>query len=131
MSVTLADAQKLLAAAQAKAEELGVKMSMAVTDENGVVTALQRMDGGGRVAAEVILPMAFTSAAFRRAGADLMRLQELPFFQTFAAIHGGAVLAGKGSIPLRQGDQIVGIMVAAGGSEDQDEEVAKAGVAAF
>ncbi|MBI4233981.1 MAG: heme-binding protein [Chloroflexi bacterium] len=131
MPITLAEAERLLQAAQAKAAQMGVKVSIAVADENGRLVALHRMDGAGWYTVEIATAMAFTVAAFRRPGADLINLQERPFFRAFAAMHGGRVLAALGSLPIKRGDQALGGVGASGGSAEQDLEIVQAGVAAL
>ncbi len=44
--VSLDDARVLISGARAKAEEIGVPMCIAVTDESGQLVAFERMDGG-------------------------------------------------------------------------------------
>jgi len=46
----LVDARRLIAGARIKAEEMGVPMSIAVTDESGQLIALERMDGAKHTA---------------------------------------------------------------------------------
>ncbi len=131
MSITLAEAVQVIQAAQAKAEQLGIGVSIAITDEAGHMVALHRMDGAGWYSVDVATAMAFTVATFRRPGADLIALQERPFFQTFNRMQGGKVLAALGSMPIKQGDRVVGGMGVSGGSAEQDLEIVQAGLAAI
>ncbi len=131
MSVTLAEAQKLIDVGIAKAEELGVKMTVAVVDEQGHPVAVHRMDGANWISWDLTTAEAFTSAAFRRDGADLKRLEEQPFFRSFANMHGGRPFAGLGSLTLKRDGVIEGVLSAGGATEDVDEKVARAAVAAW
>ena len=131
MSVTLAEAQKIAAAGIAKAEELEVKMAIAVVDENGHPILVHRMDGARWLSVDLTIAEAFTSAAFGRPGAELKALQEMPFFRAFANIHGGRPFAGLGSLPLVRNGVIEGVLAAGGAREEQDEVVAKAAVEAW
>ena len=45
MTLTLADANRVIAGAIAKAAEIGAKMNIAVCDAGGRLVAIQRMDG--------------------------------------------------------------------------------------
>ena len=45
MTLTLADANRVIAGAIAKAAEIGAKMNIAVCDAGGRLVAFQRMDG--------------------------------------------------------------------------------------
>ena len=131
MSVTLAEAQKLCAAGIAKAEELGVKMTVAVADEHGHPVAAHRMDGANWISFELTIAEAFTSAAFRRPGAELKRLEEQPFFKSFANMHGGRPFAGLGSLLLTRDGVIEGVLSSGGATEDIDEQVSKAALEAW
>ncbi|MBB3355206.1 uncharacterized protein GlcG (DUF336 family) [Rhizobium sp. BK049] len=44
--LSLADARILIEGARGRAEEIGVPMCIAVTDESGQLIAFERMDGG-------------------------------------------------------------------------------------
>ena len=44
--LTLDDARTMMAAAEAKAREIGVDMDIAITDDNGSLLMFHRMDGG-------------------------------------------------------------------------------------
>ena len=45
MSITLADADRVIDAARTKADALGIKVTFAVVDDGGHLVALARMDG--------------------------------------------------------------------------------------
>jgi glc operon protein GlcG len=131
MSVTLVEARKLIEVGIAKAEELGVKMVVAVVDEQGHPVAVHRMDGANWVPWDLTIAEAFTSAAFRRNGADLKVLENAPFFRSFANIHGGRPFAGLGSLILERDGVIQGVLSAGGAIEEIDLQIAKAAVAAW
>ena len=63
-SLTLAGARKALDAALAKAEAMGRKFCIAVTDPSGEPIATARMDGAPRLSAGIALNKAFTVAGF-------------------------------------------------------------------
>ena len=131
MSVTLEEAKKLIAVGITKAEELGVKMTIAVVDEHGHPVAVHRMDGANWITWDLTTAEAFTSAAFRRDGADIKRIEGQPFFRSFANIHGGRPFAGLGSLTLKRDDVIQGVLSAGGATEDVDQVVAQAAVATW
>ena len=69
MAVTLARAKECLARGQAKAQELGFQVAIAVVDEAGHLVACERMDGALWVTPEIARAKANAAAAFRAATA--------------------------------------------------------------
>ncbi len=69
--VTLADARRVIAAAEKKAEEIGQPMNIAVADEGGNLISHIRMDGAWMGSIDISIKKAFTSRAFDIATKDL------------------------------------------------------------
>ena len=65
--ITLDDALPVLNAARAKAEEIGVKQTLCVTDESGQVIALHRIPGARLTGVDISIAKAFTAAGHERA----------------------------------------------------------------
>ena len=65
--ITLDDALPVLAAARAKAEEIGVKQTICVVDESGQVIALHRLPGARLTGVDIAIAKAFTAAGHERA----------------------------------------------------------------
>src|SRR5580704_16558411 len=63
-SVTTGLAHRLIAAAEAKAAELGVPMVIAVCDESGVLKAFSRMDGAALLSVQIAQDKAYTAVGF-------------------------------------------------------------------
>lgn len=131
-TVTLAAAQQLLDAAQAKATELGVPVVIAVVDESGMLKAFRRMDGVVSPAPVDIAPMkAYTAAAFRiptdrLAESNLIdppRLASLPNVPHITLLAGG--------YPIMDGDVVVGGIGVSGGTAEMDMQIAEAALAAL
>ncbi len=128
-TVTYAAAQALIGAAMAKAQEIGVPMSVAIVDESGVLKAFARMDGNSLVSVELVQAKAFTAAAFRapthiladRNKDDPARLASLTNTPHLTLLGGG--------YPIMHGNIVVGGIGAGGGSPDQDRMVAEAALA--
>lgn len=70
-TVTLADARKVIAAAEAKAEEIGQPMNIAVVDAGGNLAAHVRMDGAWLGSVDISISKAWTSRAFDITTEDL------------------------------------------------------------
>jgi uncharacterized protein GlcG (DUF336 family) len=131
MAVSLAEAQRMIDAGIAKAEDLGVTMTFTVTGTDGYPVAQNRMDGGNWITWDLNRAAGFTSAAFKRNGADLKLLENAPFFRSFANIHGGRPFAGLGGLILERDGVFHGVMSAGGSTEDVDLQVALAAVGAW
>lgn len=130
--VTLADARKVIAAAEKKAAEIGQPMNIAVADAGGNLVAHARMDGAWIGSVDISIKKAWTSRAFDVATKDLA--QHSQSGNQFFGIHAsndGRVMIFAGGIPLKRGGKVVGAIGVSGGSGDQDHAVAEAGVAAF
>ena len=60
------DAQYLIQGAREKAQEIGVPMCIAITDESGNLVAFERMDGGKITSVTIAQDKAFTASAARK-----------------------------------------------------------------
>ena len=94
MTLTLAEANRMIQAARAKAEELHVKVSVAVCDAGGNLLAFNRMEGASAVSATVAQGKAAASAGFGRPSGALAA--DSPVIQSIIATLGGAHAAGPG-----------------------------------
>src|SRR5882724_1080057 len=130
--VTLADARRVIAAAEKKAAEIGQPMNIAVVDAGGNLVAHIRMDKAWIGSVDISIKKAWTSRAF-----DISTKQLAEFSQSgdqFFGIHasnGGRVMIFAGGIPLKRGDDVVGAIGVSGGTGEQDHSVSEAGAAAF
>ena len=71
MALTLSESNRIMAAAIAKAEELNIKVSVAVVDAGGRLIGLQRMDGAIWASAYGCQGKAVASAAFGRPSGEM------------------------------------------------------------
>src|SRR5690242_21882232 len=69
--ITLADARRVIAAAEKKAAEIKQPMNIAVADEGGNLVSHVRMDGAWIGSIDISIKKAFTSRAFDIATKDL------------------------------------------------------------
>ena len=130
--IQLADARRIIAAAEKKAEELGQPMNVAVVDEGGNLIAFERMPNAWLGSIDISQKKAWTSRAFDITTKDLGDNSQ-PGNQFFGihASNDGKIMIFAGGIPLKQDGQVVGAIGVSGGSGDQDHAVAEAVVAAF
>jgi uncharacterized protein GlcG (DUF336 family) len=130
--ITLADARRVIAAAEKKAQEIGQPMNIAVVDQGGNLVAHVRMDNAWIGSVDISINKAWTSRAFDIATKDLATHSQSgeQFFGIHASNH-GRVMIFAGGIPLKRGDSVVGAIGVSGGSGKQDQTVAEAGAQAF
>lgn len=130
-SMPLSKAQNIVAAAIAKAEEIGQPMNIAVVDDGGHLVAFARMDGAIKASIDISTRKAKTSILMNAPTCDLMALVQ-PGAELYGLeqLSGGLVIFG-GGIPLTIDDKIVGAIGVSAGSVEQDVAVAEAGVAAL
>jgi uncharacterized protein GlcG (DUF336 family) len=130
--MTLADARRVIAAAEKKAQEVGQPMNIAVVDEGGNLVSHVRMDNAWLGSIDISINKAFTSRAFDITTKALGENSQPgnQFFGIHASNH-GRIMIFAGGIPLKQNGKVVGAIGVSGGSGDQDHAVAEAGAAAF
>ncbi len=130
--MTLAEARKVTAAAEKKAQEIGQPMNIAVVDEGGNLVSHVRMDGAWLGSIDISINKAFTSRAFDISTKDLAQHSQSggQFFGIHAS-NGGRIMIFAGGIPLKANGKVVGAIGVSGGSGDQDHSVAEAGAGAF
>jgi uncharacterized protein GlcG (DUF336 family) len=130
--ITLADARKIIAAAEKKAEQIGQPMNIAVADAGGNLISHVRMDGAWLGSIDISIKKAFTSRAFDIATKDLAaHSQSGGQFFGINASNDGRIMIFAGGIPLKKNGKVVGAIGVSGGSGEQDHSVAEAGAAAF
>jgi uncharacterized protein GlcG (DUF336 family) len=130
--VTLADARRVIAAAEKKAAEIGQPMNIAVADGGGNLVAHVRMDGAWLGSVDISIKKAWTSRAFDIATKDLAsHCQSGGQFSGINASNDGRVMIFAGGIPLMKDGKVVGAIGVSGGSGEQDHAVADAGAHAF
>lgn len=130
--VTLEDARRVIAAAEAQAEENGQPSNIAVADAGGHLVAHERMDGAWFGSIDISIKKAFTSRAFDIATKDLGALaQPGEDFYGINASNDGKVMIFAGGVPLKRDGKVVGAVGVSGGTGKQDQSVAEAGAAAL
>ena len=128
MPSRLARAHKLIDQALAKAKQLGIKVTVAVVDEGGLLVALSRMDGATPLSPQIAEAKAVGAAMLHRDGANLAQLaKDRPgFFSVADRLVRVPLVPGLGSLLIKEDGNVVGALGVSGGSPDQDLEVAEA-----
>ncbi|MEY8688720.1 MAG: heme-binding protein [Leptothrix sp. (in: b-proteobacteria)] len=118
-------------AAVAHAEALGIRINVAVTDAAGVLAGFLRMPGAFLHSIDIAIDKAYTAASFGfptsqwpeiLAGDEVLRLG-LPLRPRLVIFGGG--------LPIHENGQRIGGIGVSGGSAEQDEDCARAGLAAL
>lgn len=123
-------AHAAVGAAVAHARSLGINVAAVVIDSTGQMAAFLRTSGAPFHSSGIAEDKAFTAASFK-----------VPSDAMFGAISGNpALVAGipsrpriamfGGGLPVKAGHGVIGAIGVSGGSEAQDVECAKAGLAA-
>lgn len=115
-------------AAVAHARELGIRINVAVTDPQGVLMAFLRMPGAFPHSIDIAIDKAYTAAGFgfptsqwkeALAGDEMLKLglAQRPRLVVFG-----------GGLPVREAGAVIGGIGVSGGSAEQDEDCARAGL---
>ncbi len=130
--VTLEDARRVIAAAEAQAKKNGQPSNIAVADAGGHLVAHVRMDEAWIGSIDISIKKAFTARAFDIETKELGKLaQPGEDFYGIQESNDGKVMIFAGGVPLKRDGKVVGAIGVSGGTGKQDQAVAEAGAAAF
>jgi glc operon protein GlcG len=141
MTLRLVEANRAIEAAQAKARNLALNISVTVCDADGRLVAFQRMDGTFAEASRTSIGKAIASVSFGRPSGDVSnegpnyfgRGARVVFGQAATVIGEGTPLIRRpGGLPISRGGQIDGAVGVDGAySDEQDVECAIAAINAL
>jgi uncharacterized protein GlcG (DUF336 family) len=128
MTIDLAIALRMVAAAHAEAERRSILVSAAVVDAGGNLVAFGRMDGAEIAGPVLAVDKAYTAVANRTATSELAKLAA-PGGELFGlhANGGGRFVIFGGGVPILVDGIVVGGVGVSGASAAQDEACALAG----
>lgn len=130
-SLSLDEAVRMMQAGRKRAEEVGIKVTIAVIDPRGDLIALHRMDDALWRSVPISQGKAAASAAWNVASGDLTDRWDTPVVRALAMMENGRLIPGQGALPVRKGDVMVGAIGVSGAKPAEDEQVAAAGLAAL
>ena len=128
----LADARRIIDAAEKKANEIGQPMNIAVVDEGANLISHIRMDNAWIGSINIAINKAFTSRAFNISTKELADNSQPgdQFYGIHVSNH-DRVMIFAGGIPLKDSKgNVIGAIGVSGGSGVQDQTVAEAGASA-
>ncbi|SBW06128.1 Uncharacterized 15.0 kDa protein in dhaT-dhaS intergenic region [uncultured Alphaproteobacteria bacterium] len=128
--ITLAQAEKVVAAAKAKAHEQGTLMNIAVVDAGGNLKAFARMDGAFLGSIDIAAKKARTARYFNMSSKELGDLAQTgqPLYG-IEVTNGGLAIFGGGELIRDKSGTIIGAIGVSGSSVENDMAVSQAGAA--
>ena len=130
--ITLEAAERIVAAAKAKATEIHTKMDIAVVDAGGNLKAFVRMDGAWLGSIDIAQRKARTARWFDMDTGVIGTLSQ-PGGPLFNIEHSnGGLITFPGGVPLKDAQgEVVGAIGVSGSTVENDHTVAAAGAAAL
>ena len=128
-SISTEAAHEIIAAAEAKASEIGTPMVIAVVDDGGVLKAFSRMDGAALLSVQVAQDKAYTAVGFSmptHGWHDFIK-DDPPLADGAPTGIDRLVIFG-GGYPITVDGEIVGGVGVSGGHYSEDQKVAEAGL---
>nr|BBH94992.1 glycolate utilization protein [Thermogemmatispora argillosa] len=131
-SITIEAAHRLIAAAEAKAREIGVPMCIAICDADGTLKAFSRMDGAPLLSVQIAQDKAYTAVSF----GGMATHEWFEFIKNDPPLLHGIIKTDRlivfgGGFAIKTAEGIIGGIGVSGGHYTQDMEVAQAALAAL
>ena len=128
-ALSLGAARKMVAAAEAEAERNHWRGVVAVVDEGGWAILLERMDHAAMTASvELAAGKARSAALFKK---PTQALEEAINHGRYAAITARGFIEMQGGLPVVVDGEVIGGIGASFATPEEDEQIAKAGLAAL
>ncbi len=131
MNITLAQAEKMIAVAKAKAIELDTKMNIAIVDAGANLVAFARMDGAWLGSLDISIKKAKTARFFDMNTGVVGSLSQ-PGGSLYNIEHSnGGLITFPGGVPVKNAaGEVIGAIGVSGSSVENDHAVAEAGAGA-
>jgi uncharacterized protein GlcG (DUF336 family) len=130
-SITAATAQRMIAAAEIKAIEMGIPMCIAVVDGDGTLKAFTRMDGAALLSVQIAQDKAYTAISWGMATNEWYDFVKDDPPLLHGIIKTDRLIVFGGGYPIKTDAGIIGGIGVSGGHYTHDMEVAQAGLAAL
>ncbi len=130
-TITEEAAQKLIAAAEKKAQELKKAMVIAVCDEAGHLKAFSRMDGAPLLSVQIAQDKAYTAISFGVATHQWFDFIKNDPPLLHGIVHTPRLIVFGGGYPIKVDGQLVGGIGVSGGHWKEDMECAEAALKAL
>jgi uncharacterized protein GlcG (DUF336 family) len=126
--ISLEAAQKAVASAVAHAHTLGIRVNVAVCDGSGVPVSFARMPGAFLHSIDIAIDKAYTSASFGIPTAAFMGILETDKALLTGLPQRPRLVVFGGGLPIHEDGVLIGGIGVSGGSAEQDEDCARAGL---
>lgn len=132
MNITLKQAERVIAAAKKKSQELGTKMDIAIVDSGTNLTAFAREDGAWIGSIDISMKKARTARYFNMDTGIIGTLSQ-PGGPLFNIEHSnGGLITFPGGVCIKNANgDIIGAIGVSGSTVEDDHAVASAGAAAL
>jgi uncharacterized protein GlcG (DUF336 family) len=130
-SITAEAAQRMIAAAEAKAREIGKPMCICVCDGDGTLKAFSRMDGAPLLSVQIAQDKAYTAISFGMATHDWFEFVKNDPPLLHGIIKTDRLVVFGGGYPITTESGLIGGIGVSGGHYTDDMQVAQAGLAAL
>lgn len=130
-TITIEAAQRMIAAAEVKAQDMGKPMVIAVVDSDGTLKAFSRMDGAPLLSVQIAQDKAYTAISFGMATHEWFEFVKDDAPLLHGIIKTDRLIVFGGGYPIKTEDGIIGGIGVSGGHYSDDMEVATAGLAAL
>ena len=128
MGITLQQAQQAIEAAHQKAQQMGLKMNIAVVDAGANLTAFVRMDGAWLGSLDISIKKAKTARFFDMPTGELGKLSQPGGSLYQIEVSNGGLITFPGGLPIQDGSgQVIGAIGVSGSTVEHDHAVAEAG----
>ena len=128
--ISLKQAQDAVAAAIAKADQIGVKMNIAVVDAGANLKAFARMDGAWLGSIDISIKKARTARFFDMNTGAIGGLSQPGGSLYQIEVSNGGLITFPGGVPIENGaGEIIGAIGVSGSAVEDDHAVAAAGAA--
>jgi uncharacterized protein GlcG (DUF336 family) len=124
MTVTLAEAIAWIDRGLLRAQELKIRVSLAVVDSFGQLMQLDRMDGAALMSPDIAEAKAVTAMNFKRPTREVGALDDRTLTALKETVH-FTVVPLAGGIPIARDGELVGAIGVSGATAEQDEDVAR------
>ncbi len=129
--ITLEQARNAVAAAQAKAVSLDVRMNIAVVDAGANLRAFARMDGAWLGSIDISIKKARTARFFDMNTGDVGSLSQPGGSLYQIEVSNGGLITFPGGVPIRNAaGEVIGAIGVSGSLVENDHAVASAGAEA-